>query len=278
MLIREPSVALVTGAASGMGREISILAAARGYQVIATDINAAGLIETQKAASEVSKESISVYELDVSSQEKIHEFASRILPDLNEKTLFLFNNAGMALFGGSFNDTPLVDFEWLLNVNLLGVVRMTKAFLPYCMSRNRGRIVNVSSVFGLAGVKQQSAYCTAKFGVRGFSESLRMELAPTNIRVTCVHPGGVRTNICRNARVAGQVATQEQKKQIAEFFDQTVHTTAQKAARLILNAAEKGKPRLLIGIDAMLIDRIVRTLPTMYSPLMSGRITKSFGD
>ncbi len=200
---------IITGAGSGIGRQLTIQAAAEGARVIATDINEGGLAETKNLSSG----NVTTAQLDVANADAILVFAAQTIPTLDNQRLILVNNAGVALGSGPFSTTDLADFEWLLSINLWGVVRMTKAFLPYMLEQNQGHIVNLSSVFGLAGVMHQSAYCTAKFGVRGFSDVLRMELLDTKIGVTCVHPGGIKTNIAARAHLGkGAVAQTERGK------------------------------------------------------------------
>jgi len=257
------SITLVTGAASGMGRYVSIQAAERSSHVIATDIDESGLAKTQTLAK-ANGHDIQIRRLDVSNAGEIQAFAEATIPAFQNKKLFLINNAGVALAAGPFAATPLPDFEWLMNINLYGVIRMTKAFLPYMLAHNAGHIVNVSSIFGLGGVQFQSAYCTAKFGVHGFNEALRVELLDTDIKVTGVHPGGVKTNIAANARMAGDYITPEDKNETAQKFAANARTRPEDAARQILDAAEKGKARLLIGADAKFIAALIRLLPTAY--------------
>lgn len=257
------STTIVTGAASGIGRHIAIQAAANNSQVIATDIDESGLTQTQRLAK-ANGHDIQIRRLDVANAGAIQTFAETIIPTLQNKKLFLINNAGVALAAGPFAATPLPDFEWLIDINLYGVIRMTKAFLPYMLARNEGHIVNMSSIFGLAGVRFQSAYCTAKFGVHGFNEALRVELFDTNIKVTSVHPGGVKTNIAANAKMAGDYITREDQIETAKKFAANARTQPAEAARQILKAAAKGQPRLLIGADAKFIAALVRLLPAAY--------------
>jgi butyryl-CoA dehydrogenase len=267
------SIVIITGAGSGIGRHLTIQAAAQGAAVMATDVNEAGLAETKQMATG----QVNTRRLDVASAEAISAFAADIVPTLGGQRLILVNNAGVALGSGPFSNTDLADFEWLLSINLWGVVRMTKAFLPYMIEQNQGHIVNVSSVFGLAGVMHQSAYCTAKFGVRGFSDVLRMELLNTNIGVTCVHPGGIKTNIASNARVGkGGFVTEAMHKQGAVSFEKAAKTTPDEAARQIWNGVRANKARVLIGADARLIDRVTRLFPTNYVKMMRGQIEKAF--
>jgi butyryl-CoA dehydrogenase len=270
------SITIVTGAASGMGRFAAIQAAERGSEVIATDINESGLAETQ-ALAKANDHDIQIRRLDVSNTGEIQAFAEAVIPTFQKRKLFLINNAGVALASGPFAATPLPDFEWLININLYGVIRMTKAFLPYMLAQNAGHIVNVSSIFGLGGVRFQSAYCTAKFGVHGFTETLRVELFETKIKVTSVHPGGVKTNIAESARMAGDYITPEDKTETARKFAANARTKPEDAARQILNAAEKGKARLLIGADAKFIAALIRLFPAAYTTVMRQIMDWAFG-
>ncbi|WP_375448156.1 SDR family NAD(P)-dependent oxidoreductase [uncultured Fibrella sp.] len=265
---------LITGAGSGIGRELARQAVQQGAQVIATDINEAGLAETNQLVGG----SLRTYRLDVSDAAAIHQFASDLTPTLDSaKRLILINNAGVALASGPFAQTHLDDFEWLLSINLWGVIRMTKAFLPFMLEHNKGHIVNLSSVFGLAGVENQSAYCTAKFGVRGFSDVLRMELMDTDVRVTCVHPGGISTSIAEAARRGkGNFVTDDMHRQSTTSFAKAAKTTPQEAARVILDGVSRQKARVLIGNDARQIEWVTRLFPTRYVAMLRDRIHKAF--
>lgn len=278
MSIFQDTVVIITGAGSGIGRQLAIQAVAKGATVIATDINEGGLAETRTGSSG----DMTLLRLDVSDADAIKTFADQIIPTLNNRRLILINNAGVALGSGPFSDTDLGDFEWLLTINLWGVIRMTKAFLPYLQSQDRagrqaGHIVNMSSVFGLAGVMNQSAYSTAKFGVRGFTDVLRMELLDTRIGVTCVHPGGIKTNIAINARVGkNSQVTDALLEKSASGFEKMARTTAEEAARQIWRGVEKNKARILIGSDARMIERITRLFPTAYVKMMRKQIENVF--
>jgi NAD(P)-dependent dehydrogenase (short-subunit alcohol dehydrogenase family) len=267
------SVALITGAASGIGRSLAIQAAGRGAYVIAVDVNETGLAETNQLAGG----KLECHRLDVSNADAILAFADKIIPTLNGRPLLLVNNAGVALASGPFSETALIDFDWLLSINLFGVIRMTKAFLPYLIQHNNGHIVNVSSVFGLAGVQQQSAYCTAKFGVRGFTETLRMELMGTGIGVTTVHPGGIDTNIARASRIGeGGFVSEAMHKQGAISFKEAAKTTPDEAARQIWAGVKNRKVRVVIGADGRLIDRVTRLFPSGYTKMIKNQIEKAF--
>ncbi|MBX7181073.1 MAG: SDR family NAD(P)-dependent oxidoreductase [Bacteroidia bacterium] len=269
------SIFIITGAASGMGKAMTEQCLQNGATVFALDIRAELL---QQLSQRFPNAHLHTQILDVSDATAIADFADRTIPLLNGKTLVLINNAGVALATGRFIDTPLSDFEWLLNINLWGVIRMTKAFLPYMLKTQKGRIVNLSSVFGLAGVANQSAYSTSKFGVRGFSDVLRMELHDTPIKVTTVHPGGVKTNITRFSKMGGKVFTSKMMEETISRFDEIAKTSPEKAAGLILKAAEKGQARLIIGADGRLFEWITRLFPTAYIGMIKFGLEKRFGD
>lgn len=266
---------IITGAGSGMGRQMALQAAQRGARVIALDYNPIGLQETQGMA--IAKGlAIETKVLDVSDSDQINAFAAEIIPTFNKGRLILINNAGVSIFTGNFEHTPLEDFEWLMNINLWGVVRMTKAFYPYLFEVNDGHIVNLSSVFGLGGAEGNSAYCTAKFGVRGFTETIRMELMDSNIGTTVVCPGGVKTNIVRNQTPKGEYTNDEMLAKVTKKFDENAKTTPESAAKQILDAVEKRKQRLVIGTDGKLMDIITRLFPVGYTKLVRKRAHKKF--
>ncbi|MDQ6814743.1 MAG: SDR family NAD(P)-dependent oxidoreductase [Bacteroidota bacterium] len=268
-------VFIITGAASGIGRQVALQAASNGATVIATDVNVIALNETKQLGAQQGLQ-MDTYQLDVADKKAIYDFAGSILPQLYGQKLVLINNAGVGLFSGNFLNTSQDDFEWLMNINLWGVIRMTKAFYPYFIQHNEGHIVNLSSVFGLGGFANQTAYCTAKFGVRGFTESLRMELVGTKVYTTCVHPGGIKTNIMRSATPKGPELTEAMHQKAIATFDKVAMTTPQKAAALILNAVKKKKARLVIGSDGRVIDTITRLLPVAYTKIFKRQMDRTF--
>lgn len=269
------SAVLISGAASGIGRQIALQAAARSAKIIATDVNTSGLEETRALGLQEGVD-MDLHTLDVADKEAVFRFARIVIPLLEGRKLILINNAGVGLFSGSFRDTALEDFQWLLNINLWGTICMTKAFYPYLLENKEGHIVNLSSVFGLGGFANQSAYCTSKFAVKGFTETLRMELEGTGIATTCVHPGGIKTNIVRNSLPKGPVATEAMHEKSVTRFDRAAKTSPEKAARLILDAVENKKQRLLIGPDAKALDLIIRFFPVLYSRILKKEIDKTF--
>ncbi|WP_162053368.1 SDR family NAD(P)-dependent oxidoreductase [Pontibacter pamirensis] len=271
------TVVVVTGAASGIGRELALQAAGRGAVVVATDINYAGLTEMRETAWQQGAAMV-IHELNVADREAVLVFAQTVISRIKGHRLVLINNAGVALFSGSFHHTDLKDFEALFQVNLWGTINMTKAFYPYFMEMNEGHIVNLSSVFGLGGVANQAAYCTSKFAVRGFTETLRMELLGTGVFTTAVHPGGIKTNIVKAAFPKGPVATAAMHRISVKSFEQTAKTTPEEAARLILDAVEKKKQRLVIGSDGKIIDLVTRLFPVSYTSILKKQFEQVFAN
>lgn len=265
------SIVLITGAASGMGRDMAIQAAQRGGIVIATDVNVIGLGKTQEMAKGAGF-NINIQQLNVGEKTEIEDFAKRILPIFDSRPLILINNAGIGLSAGKFQDNYLEDFENLININLWGIIRMTKAFYPYLLEKNEGHIVNLSSVFGLGGVMLQSAYCTAKAGVKGFTEAIRMELMETNVKTTVVHPGGIKTNIARNAPPKGSLITDDMHKEAIKQFDKYALTSSEAAAKQILDAVENNKERLVIGKDGKMMSLMIRLFPTGFTKMMKSKM------
>jgi NAD(P)-dependent dehydrogenase (short-subunit alcohol dehydrogenase family) len=254
----EGRVAAITGAGSGIGRALSIELAARGTHLALSDINETGLAETV-VACEGAGVKVTSQVVDVADRVAVYAWASRVVED-HGKVNFIFNNAGVAL-AATIEAMSYDDFEWLMGINFWGVVYGTKAFLPYLKAARDGHIVNISSVFGLISVPTQSAYNAAKFGVRGFTDALRIELEMERCGVSCttVHPGGVKTNIARNARMDPSAnALAGRRERGPDDFDKVAITSPEKAARQILAAVAKDRRRVLVGPDAKLIDLAAR--------------------
>jgi NAD(P)-dependent dehydrogenase (short-subunit alcohol dehydrogenase family) len=261
MSLTNKSVAVITGAASGIGRALAVRLARENIAGIAiSDVNESGLRETAELISE-SGIPVSTHIMDVSKLDEVKAFADDVVKQHGRAT-HLINNAGVGLIG-TFEQISLADFEWLMGINFWGVVYCTKAFMPVLEKQESAHIVNVSSVFGLIAPAEQTAYCSAKFAVRGFTESLRHELAETNISVSCVHPGGIKTNIVNNARL-GAEAPEEWKQQGAKFFDKVAKTSADEAAEVIVSGIKTGNTRILIGKDAKAISFFSRLFPKKY--------------
>lgn len=265
MKIDRETIGVVTGAGSGIGRALTLELAARCGGLAVADVDPDGLAETVRLAADTTGCRITSHHLDVSSREDVEAFAREVESSHGAAHL-LINNAGVAL-GGTIADVSVEDIEWLLSINLWGVIYGVKSFLPILSRQRRAHIVNISSVFGMIAPPGQGAYAASKFAVRGFSEALRHELSGTNIGVSVVHPGGIRTNIAARARVGANtpIAYAEKGKKL---FDKAAVTPPEKAARTIVRGIENGRPRILIGPDAWLIDRVQRLLPVKHGRLL----------
>ncbi len=258
-------VAAITGAASGIGRATAKLLAENGCAVAISDVNEQGLEETAAACRGFGVQ-VRPTRVDVADRAAMYAWADEVAQALGAVHVVI-NNAGVSL-SSTIEDLRYEDFEWLMNINFWGVVHGTKAFLPHLKAAGEGHIVNVSSVFGLIGVPTQGAYNAAKFAVKGFTEALRQELEVEGlpIGVTCVHPGGIKTNIARNARLTireGWVSEEE-----ARAADKFFRTEPHEAASEILDAILRNRRRKLIGTDAVVIDLMQRALPTLYQRLL----------
>jgi NADP-dependent 3-hydroxy acid dehydrogenase YdfG len=256
---------MITGAASGIGRALAQRLSGLGSPVAIADVDEAGLAKT--AASLPGPVLTRV--LDVRDAADQLRFADEVRAWLPAPLAAVFNNAGVALTSTVIDAVP-EDDDWLHDINFHGVVNGTRAFLPILVAQNDGVMVNTSSVFGLLGMPYQSAYCAAKFAVRGFTDSLRQELRGTGVRAVTVHPGGVTTNIARNARVRrdpeGLGRTREQ---LAAQFEAITLTSPERAAQIIHTGVERGKARILVGPDAYVFDALARITPTHYFAVLS---------
>lgn len=260
-------VAVITGAGGGIGRGIALALARRGCHLALADINSAGLAET---AAMIRGAQVTTYQLDVTDRDACIALPQQVLA-AHDRVDLLVNNAGVAI-GGTFEQVDESDFDWLMQVNFHAVVRLTRAFLPHLKASDQARIVNVSSLFGLIAPPGQTAYCAAKFAIRGFSESLRRELedAGSTVGVTVVHPGGIATDIARNARPPRHV-TAEQAGLIAaerERFAKFLRMSPTQAGEIIVAGIEKQRSRILVGNDARIASVIERLAPTGYWNLL----------
>jgi len=261
-------VAAITGAASGMGRTLALALAQRGCHLSLSDVNEAGLAETAAMASKLGVK-VTTAKLNVADREAMNAWADQTARD-HGKVNLIFNNAGVAL--GAFVETVKPeDFQWIMGINFWGVVWGTQAFLPHLKRAGEGHVVNTSSLFGLLASPTQGTYNSSKFAVRGFTEALRQELDMANcgVSATCVHPGGIRTNIARTAKMDESMerATGGQSEAARSRFDKMLNvTTAESAARQILKAVEGNQRRVLVGPDAKLMDLVVRLLGSWYQP------------
>jgi NAD(P)-dependent dehydrogenase (short-subunit alcohol dehydrogenase family) len=261
-------VAVVTGAGSGMGRCLAQQLAAAGSSLALADVNESGLSETV-AQLGATKGKVTSHVVDVANESRVKAFAAEVESQHGRCTM-LFNNAGVALLG-NFEELSVDDIRWLMDINFWGVIYGVTYFLPLLKREKRAHIVNTSSIFGLVGAVGQSAYCASKFAVRGFTESLRHELEGTNVFVTSVHPGGIKTPIAKHARPGARADANLHKDSIARF-DRVAITSAEAAATRILRGVENREPRVLIGSDCKSVDILQRITPAGYWKRLAKRI------
>ncbi len=257
-------VAAVTGAGSGIGRAVAVELARLGAHLALADIDDAALAETVSRCAD-HRTKVTSEQLDVADRPAVYAWADRVVCE-HGRVNVIVNNAGVAL-GATVESMSYEDLEWLMGINFWGVVYGTKAFLPHLKASGEGHIVNISSVFGLVSVPSQAAYNAAKFAVRGFTDTLRMELeiegAP--VSATTIHPGGIKTNIARNARMDPSIALLSPDPESAPAdFERMFITSPEKAARQILTAVRRDRRRALIGPDAKVIDLVSRLPATLY--------------
>ncbi len=267
-------VVVITGAGSGMGRELAIQFAEKGAKVAINDWNQDTLNETLSMVKEKGGEGIA-RRFDVSDKKAIYGFANEVVSYFGHVDVVI-NNAGFALPARSIEHTEYEDFEKMMGVNMWGVIYGSKAFLPHLKKRPEGVLMNTSSVFGIFGFPTQGPYCTAKFAVRGFTETLRQELeveGTKNVQVCCIHPGGIKTGIVTNIDHSKSSLSKEEIEEGAKNFDDNAPTTAAEAAAQIIRAIEKRSPKLLIGRDAKMMDFITRLFPTKYGKYLLKNIT-----
>lgn len=266
-------IAVITGAGSGIGRALALHLSRECRGLALCDINPEMLAETTQEAE---KNGCKVLQqvFDVAEREKMEEFAAAVIESFGEVDIVI-NNAGVALGRASVLEVPIEGLEWILGINMWGMIYGSKAFLPYLITRPEASLVNVSSLFGIMAVPEQSGYITSKFAMRGFNESLGMELRHTypQVRLTSVHPGGIATNIAKSAR---KVSDDDERfhKAMIQNFDHLLRMPPEKAAARIVRGIRKKKSRLLVGWDAWLMDKLVRISPVGYQRLVSKRVYK----
>jgi short-subunit dehydrogenase len=261
-------VAAVTGAGSGIGRALAAVLARRGCALALSDVDEVGLAET---AARISGVKVTTRRVDVAQRDQVFAWAAAVVAEHGRVNLVV-NNAGIA-HGTTAGDASPRDFERIVNVNFWGVVHGTQAFLPHLRAAGEGHIVNISSVFGLIGVPSQSTYNATKFAVRGYTEALRQELdlegAP--VSATCVHPGGIKTNIARASKTDDslrRLGVRDPDGSKTEF-EHLFRTSPEDAAETIVRGVERNARRVLIGIDARAIDLMQRLMPTGYQRLVT---------
>lgn len=257
-------VAVVTGAAAGIGRALALELAKRGARIAICDIDEEGLKETEALAAQYGTE-VRADHFDVADREAMFAYAAQVVEQFGVVHLVI-NNAGIT-FVGDIEELDFADLERVTDVDYWGVVNGTKAFLPHLIASRDGHVVNISSVFGIMASPTQGAYNAAKFAVRGFTETLRIEmlLRKRPVAVTSVHPGGIRTDIARNA---GKTEDRD-RETIEGVFDRIARTSPERAAEIILRGVEKRKARVLIGPDAVALDILIRVVGPGYQRMLA---------
>ena len=268
-------VAVITGAGSGIGRYLAILLAKDGADICVCDINEEGLNETVTMLRNYNV-SVSSHLLDVSDKESLEALPQKVI-DQHGKVDLVFNNAGVTT-GAHFQDMNEDNWDWVMGINFEGVVNSTRAFIPHLINCSEAAIINTSSIFGMVTVPGQTVYHATKFAVRGFTESLALEMKQTNpnLQIHCVHPGHIGTNIAATARMSDEDFANTQPK--SSIFTRNAPKTQQemgelfreggmhpsKAAKIILHGVKKNKTRIFIGLDAKLLDLSQRLFPRHY--------------
>jgi short-subunit dehydrogenase len=264
-------VVVVTGAGSGIGRALALQLASEGSRLALVDVDAEGLDETCHLARGHGAE-IRCYAVDVAERVRMEELALDVARDLGNADVVI-NNAGVGSTG-RVQDLQYATLAWTMQVNFWGVVHGTKAFLPMLLEQPEAAVVNVASVFGLMGAPGQAAYCASKFAVRGFTEALQQDLHGTPVAATLVLPGGVRTQITRRSRSDLPVSAEALRRGKAEF-ERHLTTPPERAARAILQGVREKKRRVLIGADALVLDRLVRWFPERHAGLVRRKLQEN---
>ena len=262
--VYQGKVCVITGAASGIGRAMAIRLGQAGAALALSDVDEEGLAETAELAGAGQSNRIITDRLDVADAEAIDAYAVRVKEALGSSD-YVFNVAGLTRLG-RFDETPLASMEKIMEVNFWGVVRMSKAFLPQ-LKETKGALTNISSIFGVIGFNGQAHYCASKFAVRGFTETLAQEMAEEGVRVCSVHPGGVATNIARNAEVDA-LPEGSDREDFNASFDEAAITSPDEAAQIILEGTAKGRRRIIVGRDARFISFVQRLFPQSYHRLL----------
>ena len=268
-------VAVVTGAGSGIGRELAKQLAREKMSLALADVNETTLQETLSQIGNAGAP-VSTHVLNVADPKQVEQFAADVLAR-HKRVSLLINNAGVALHG-TFEELSVADLEWLMGINFWGMVYGVRNFLPVLKREPRSRIVNLSSIFGIISPAGQTAYCASKFAVRGFTEALMHELEATTVGVTCVHPGGIKTPISRNARLGASANAAFHAAGIALFEKRLARTSPETAAARIIQGIRRGEPRILIGKDAIQLERLQRFFPVRYWKIMMRNLKKAAVD
>lgn len=262
-------VVVITGVASGIGKSLAKAFAKENCHLALNDYDEKGLLQTVKELKAITNQKIITSVFDVAKRENFEAFAKMVEGEFGQVDVVI-NNAGVALGRVSVEDMEYEDIEWVMNINFWGMVYGTKSFLTLLKKQSESALVNISSVFGIAGIGHQSAYCSSKFAIRGFTESLRMEakMEFPHVTIHTVHPGGIQTNIARNSRWVESEISKEEHEMTSEKFEKMFITTADAAAAKILKCVKKKKSKILIGKDGRQLDWLVRLMPEGYTGVL----------
>lgn len=266
----EGKTAVITGAGSGMGRYLAVLLAKAGANVAICDINEETLNGTAAMVRQYNV-AVSTHIVDMGDMERIAALPEEVVSHHGSVDL-VFNNAGVTM-GSSFSGMSEEDWDWVMNINLNGVVKASRVFLPLLKDRPEAALINTSSIFGMIAVAGQSVYHATKFGVRGFTESLAKEFKDSSVQVHCVHPGHIGTNIVANARFNEEDDATFLRQddvdvdEMAKMF-KTGGMHPSRAAQIILNGVQRKKRRIFVGLDATLMDLAQRITPMHYEWLL----------
>jgi len=269
-------VVIITGAASGIGQSLAKVFTEQGSHLFLNDYDPKGLETTVQELRKIAggSQQIESMSFDVADKEKVQVFADQA-QQIFGKVDVVINNAGVALGRLSVEEVSYEDFDWIMGINFWGMVYGSKAFLPLLKQQPEAALVNVSSVFGLAGIAFQSAYCTTKFAIRGFTESLRMEslMMFPQVTIHTVHPGGINTNIAKNSRWNNNIS-EEERKEFTKSFQKSLKSSPYVTAQQIVKGIQRKKSRILVGSKATLLDRVVRLFPGTYSSTLLKNLKK----
>ena len=271
-------VVVISGAGSGIGKALAINVAKAGSKLAISDINEENLASTVDEVGQMGAQVHSAV-LDVVDWDAYQNYAHEVISHYGHVDIVI-NNAGVALGSFTVDEVTIDQFKWLMDINFWGMVYGTKAFLPHLIKRSEASISNISSILGLGAIAKQAPYCASKFGIRGFTESLRMEamIDFPHVHVLSIHPGGIQTNIAQNANWAGKELSEEEKSIMAQEFEKTFINTADYAAQDIMKAISKKKNRLLIGKDARAMWRIINWFPVRYTRILYNRHIKKIDE
>ncbi len=260
-------IAVVTGAGSGIGQATAIALAKEGCNLALADINKTGLGATAGEVEKLGRQ-VSLHKIDVAKKKEMQRFVDEVIRDHGQVHLIV-NNAGVSVWA-DFVEQSIEDIEWVLGINLWGVIYGCKFFLPHLQKEKEGHIVNISSTSGFLPTPKMSIYTTSKFAVRGLSESIRQELTKYNIGVTSVHPGMIKTNIPYATKY--QEKDKKKQEQGAEMFARYGHSS-EKVAEKIIKGIKNNSPRVLIGPEAYVLDILKRVFP-VGTDYLNGRLTQ----